>query len=204
MDRKTHWEGIYKTKGVRDVSWFAPHLSASLRFILSTGIKKSDPILDVGAGASTLVDDLLHEGYTDISLLDISAEALGIAKGRLGQKASQVHWIEEDVTNAHLPKNKYALWHDRAVFHFLTDAQDRQKYRQLLSDAIQHKGYAIIAVFSLDGPPKCSGLNVVRYSPETLARELGADFTLLQSSTENHRTPFETIQKFTYCQFQRV
>ncbi len=204
MDRKTHWEGIYGTKGAKAVSWFALHLSASLRFIMGTGIKISDPILDVGAGASTLVDDLLHEGFTDVSLMDISAEALALAKARLAHKASQIHWIEEDVANAHLPKNKYALWHDRAVFHFLTDAQDRKKYRQLLSDSLQRKGYAVIATFSLEGPPKCSGLNVVRYSPETLAKELGPDFTLLQSATEDHKTPFETIQKFVYCLFQRV
>lgn len=204
MDRKGHWEGIYRTKGAKDVSWFAPHLAKSLEIILSMGIKKSDPIIDVGAGASTLVDDLVREGFSDITALDISEESLGIARKRLADKAAQIHWIADDITRTNFPKGHFALWHDRAVFHFLTNEADRQKYRQLLTDSLKPKGYAILSTFSLDGPPKCSGLDVVRYSPKTLSLELGAAFELLRSFQENHKTPFDTTQRFNYCVFQKI
>ncbi len=166
-------------------------------------LPKYAPIIDVGGGASTLPGDLLSEGFEDITVLDISRQALKESQKKLGDRASKLHWIEGDIMQASLAKQHYLLWHDRAVFHFLTEATDRVKYVELLKRSIAPKGYLIISTFSLGGPEKCSGLNIVRYNEITLAAEIGSDFCLLKSFSEEHRTPFNTIQKFVYCAFQK-
>lgn len=200
MDRKQHWEQVYAQKQPTEVSWFQPRPEYSLRLIAAAGVDKSQPIIDMGGGASRLVDNLLDEGYRDISVLDISAAALQHARARLGGRAAQVSWIEADAT-AFEPPKVYALWHDRAVFHFLTDPADRHAYRQRLERGLRSGGHLIIATFALDGPEKCSNLPVQRYSPEALRAELGSDYTLVETLTEGHITPAQKEQRFVYCRF---
>lgn len=204
MEAKKHWESIYTSKQPTEVSWHKPHLDPSLRIISQLNLMPKNAIIDVGAGASTLVDDLLEKGFRDITALDISASALEVSKKRLGKKAGQVHWIEADITGAKLPENHYDLWHDRAVFHFLTDVQDRRKYVSLCKASLKVGGNLIIATFNLEGPLKCSGLDIVRYSPESLLAELGSGFKLKESFNEAHETPFGTVQNFVYCSFQKT
>lgn len=203
MDPKTHWENIYETKTPTRVSWYQEHAQTSLQFIQRAGIQKTDPIIDVGGGASTLVDDLLAAGFQHITVLDISAKALELARARLGKRAANVTWLEADITQADLPEQTFALWHDRAVFHFLTQPADRQRYIESARRALRKGGYLIIATFALDGPDHCSGLEVMRYSPESLHAELGAGFELADSMRETHRTSFGTEQRFIYCRFRR-
>lgn len=200
MDRKQHWEQVYAQKPPTEVSWFQPRPEYSLRLIAAAGVDKSQPILDLGGGASRLVDNLLDEGYRDVSVLDISAAALQHARNRLGTRAAQVTWIEADAT-VFEPPQTYVLWHDRAVFHFLTDPAERQAYRQRLARGLRSGGHLIIATFALDGPERCSNLPVQRYSPETLSAELGGDYTLVESTTEVHVTPAQKEQRFVYCRF---
>lgn len=202
MDRKLHWEQVYAQKQPTEVSWFQPRPEYSLRLIAASGVDKSQPIIDMGGGASRLVDNLLDEGYRDISVLDISAAALQHTRARLGGRAAQVSWIEADATAFEPPKS-YALWHDRAVFHFLTDPADRQAYRQRLARGLRSGGHLIIATFALDGPEKCSNLPVQRYSPEALSAELGSDYTLVETLSEGHITPAQKEQRFVYCRFVR-
>lgn len=202
MDRKQHWEQVYAQKQPTEVSWFQPRPEYSLRLIAAAGVDKSQPIIDMGGGASRLVDNLLDEGYRDISVLDISAAALQHTRARLGGRAAQVSWIEADATAFEPPKS-YALWHDRAVFHFLTDPADRQAYRQRLARGLRSGGHLIIATFALDGPEKCSNLPVQRYSPEALSAELGSDYTLVETLSEGHITPAQKEQRFVYCRFVR-
>ncbi len=171
----------------------------SLQFIRNTGVPKHAHILDVGAGASVLVDDLLHAGYHNLSVLDISAAALHAAQARLGKSAVQVNWIEGDITRLELPKASVDVWHDRAVFHFLTDAQERQCYVQAVQHAVKPGGHVIVATFAEDGPLQCSGLEIVRYRPETLHGEFGEEFELVRSEHEVHHTPSGADQKFVYC-----
>jgi SAM-dependent methyltransferase len=199
MNTKTHWEHIYETKAPTQVSWYQEHSRFSLQYIRNTGIQKTDAIIDVGGGASTLVDDLVADGYQQISILDVSAAALQLARQRLGIHAAKVNWIEADITQAALPAHAYALWHDRAVFHFLTQATDRQRYIETVRHAVRVGGHIILATFAPDGPERCSGLEVMRYSPESLHHEFGADFEVVGSTRETHRTPFGTEQKFIYC-----
>ncbi len=203
MDKRAHWQNIYQTKNSKDVSWFASHLTQSLEFINKAGLKNNDPMIDVGAGASTLVDDLLEQGFTKLTALDISSESLEMTRRRLSHEARKIEWLTGDITEMELPKNYYKLWHDRAVFHFLTQREDKEKYKRALRESLKPKGYAVIAAFSLEGPEKCSGLEVVRYSPETLSKELGAKFKLLEASTDFHKTPFGTVQAFMYGLFQK-
>lgn len=202
-DPKTHWEHVYQTKDADQVSWFKPHLSKSLELILGTKMDKHEPVIDVGGGASTLVDDLLREGFTDITVLDISPKSLEVAKKRLGKEASHIHWVVDDMTTANLPRNHYVLWHDRAVFHFLTAPEDRKKYVKAVNESLKPQGTVIIATFSLKGPERCSGLDIVRYSPKTLQAEFGKNYRLVKSLEESHETPFGTKQEFVYCLFQR-
>ena len=202
--RKSHWETIYETKTTDSVSWYAEHLESSLRLILDTGIRKEEAIIDIGGGSSTLVDDLLALGFKDISVLDISDKALSNSRARLGDRASKINWIEADITSVNLPEDNYVVWHDRAVFHFLTDAEDRHRYIELAKRSIKVGGHVIVASFALDGPEKCSGLNVVRYSPETMHDEFGGSFELVDHHDELHHTPFGTTQKFVYCYCRRV
>jgi SAM-dependent methyltransferase len=204
MNKQEHWEKVYRTKARDEVSWFREHLDTSLRMIANTGVTKDAAIIDVGGGNSTLVDDLLERGFADVSVLDISAQAINDSKQRLGPKASNVNWLNEDITSAHLPSDHYDLWHDRAVFHFLTDAEDRRKYVDLVMRSLKLGGHIIVASFGLEGPEKCSGLDVVRYSPESMHDEFGGDFRLVDSVGESHHTPFGTTQDFVYCYCRRI
>ena len=199
MNRKTHWEHIYETKAPTQVSWYQEHARFSLQYIRNTGIQKTDSIIDVGGGASTLVDDLIADGYQQISILDVSVVALQLARQRLGTRGGGVNWIVADITQADLPEQAYDLWHDRAVFHFLTQASDRQRYIDTVRHAVRVGGHIILATFAPDGPERCSGLDVVRYSPESLHHEFGKDFEVVDSTRETHHTPFGTDQKFIYC-----
>lgn len=204
MDKKTHWEDIYNEKKPDQVSWYKPHLDLSLRILANAGLNPSSRVVDVGAGASTLVDDLIGFGVKSLAVLDISREALAVSKARLGQQANSVEWIESDITQAKLHKAHYDIWHDRAVFHFLTNAEDRRRYVAVMTEALKPQGQLVMATFSLEGPPRCSGLDIVRYSPQTLHAELGKDFRLAEALEEEHQTPFNTTQKFIYCRFQKV
>ncbi len=199
MEKKTHWETIHRTKAPAQVSWYQNHPVLSLDFIQRTGVDKSCHIIDIGGGISTLADDLLREGFTQITVLDISGAALGIAQQRLGGLASQVAWLEADITQAHLPYQAYDVWHDRAVFHFLTQPQDRQRYVQAVYHALKKGGHVIVATFAPDGPSRCSGLEVMHYDPDCLHDEFGDEFRLIDSAREAHVTPFGTEQKFIYC-----
>ena len=199
MNTKTHWEHIYETKAPTQVSWYQEHARFSLQHVQNTGIRKTDHIIDVGGGASTLVDDLMEAGFQHISVLDVSGTALQLARQRLGARATEVNWIEADITQADLPQQAYDVWHDRAVFHFLTQATDRQRYVDSVRYTVRTGGHVIIATFAPDGPDRCSGLEVVRYSPESLHIEFGEDFEVMDSTRETHHTPFGTEQKFIYC-----
>jgi len=181
------------------VSWFQPSLVKSIAGIQSSGIAPDEPIIDIGGGSSTLVDDLLALGYSDVSVMDISEVALMNTRNRLGAKANAVTWIAADVTNCILPKNHFAAWHDRALFHFLISEEDRARYIALLSASVRPGGIAIIATFGPNAPPQCSGLDVVRYTPETLS--LGRKFSLMSSEWEQHTTPSGKTQEFLYSIF---
>jgi SAM-dependent methyltransferase len=203
MDVKAHWEHIYATKAPMQISWYQEHPHCSLHFIQRTSIQPTDPIIDVGGGTSTLVDDLFAAGFLAVTVLDISATALLLARQRLGASADNVTWIEADITQATLPQHTYAVWHDRAVFHFLTQPADRQRYIDSLRQAIRPGGHVIMATFAPEGPQQCSGLNVLRYSPESLHRALGDGFDLVDSVSETHHTPWGAEQKFMYCYCRR-
>jgi len=202
-EHKSHWEKIYAQKLPTELSWYQGHLQMSLQFIERTGVGKSASIIDVGGGASTLVDDLLDRGFTHLTVLDVSSKAIDLARVRLGSNADKINWIEADITRVSLPQNHYDLWHDRAVFHFLTSAEGRQKYVELVKDSLKPGGHIIIATFAPDGPPRCSGLDVVRYSPDSLLEEFGSDFELIESAREEHLTPSRTKQKFIYCYLRK-
>ena len=199
MDRKQHWEQMYTTKVSDSVSWFQEHADQSLRLIHHTGLGKEAAIIDVGGGASKLVDDLVAEGYADLTVLDLSSSALAVTKQRLGKHADAIHWIEGDITCTEFPINRFDIWHDRAVFHFLTAAADRHAYVERVMRAVRPGGHVIIATFCEDGPEKCSGLPVMRYRPETLHTEFGAAFQLIEHEKEAHLTPSGTVQQFVYC-----
>lgn len=202
MDRKSHWENVYTTKAFDQVSWYREHLDTSLRMILATGVQKDAAVIDVGGGSSTLVDDLLDRGFVDLTVLDLSGQALDVARKRLGSRGKDVDWIEADVTRVELPENRFDVWHDRAVFHFLTDAEDRRKYVELVRRAVKPGGHVIVASFGPGGPMKCSGLDVVRYSSDSMHDEFGNEFELVNSIEETHHTPFGTDQEFVYCYCQ--
>lgn len=203
METKSHWEHIYESKAPTRVSWYQEHAQISLQFIQRTGIQKTDHIIDVGGGASTLVDDLLAAGYQRVTVLDVSPKALELARVRLGDQATMVDWIEADINRVELPEQAYDLWHDRAVFHFLTQPADRQRYIETARRAVRKGGHVIVATFAPDGPDHCSGLEVMRYNPESLHNEFGEGFELVGSAHETHHTPFETEQKFIYCYCRR-
>lgn len=203
-DKQQHWETVYRTKAADAVSWYRPHLDTSLALIERAAPDRSAAVLDVGGGASTLVDDLLARGYGDLSVLDISAAALNVARERLGEAANAVTWLAADLLDAPLPQARYDLWHDRAVFHFLTQAEQRAHYLRQLARALKPGGHAILATFGPQGPLKCSGLDTIRYDAGELARELGDGFTLLDSIMEFHATPFGTTQPFLYALFRRT
>lgn len=203
MNAKTHWDHVYETKAPTQVSWYQEHAQLSLQLIQRTGVLPTARIIDVGGGASTLADGLVAAGFQHITVLDISGASLQLARQRLGAAAAGVTWIEADITEASLPGQAYDLWHDRAVFHFLTRPVDRQRYASAVRHAVRPGGHIIIATFALDGPDRCSGLETMRYSPATLHAEFGDDFTLAGHAREIHRTPSGTDQAFLYCHFRR-
>lgn len=199
MPRRNHWQRIYKSKAASDVSWYQPEAKVSLDLIRRTTPDLDAPIIDVGGGASTLVDGLLAAGYQQVTVLDIAGAALAVAQQRLGGRAARVTWIEADVLTAPLPTAGYAVWHDRAVFHFLTDPRDRARYVARVRESVRPGGHAIVASFAPEGPTQCSGLEVVRYSADEMHAQFGASFQLLDSVREDHHTPSGATQAFVYC-----
>jgi SAM-dependent methyltransferase len=199
MSEREHWETIYGQKAADRVSWYRPHLERSLGFIQSAHLPKTAAIIDVGGGASTLVDDLLGLGYTDLTVLDISPTAIAGAKTRLGARAGFVHWIEADITRVALPEHHYDFWHDRAVFHFLREGDARRRYVAAVRRGLKPGGHIVVATFGPQGPQKCSGLDVMRYSAEELHGEFGSPFEKVASCEEAHRTPWGSEQEFVYC-----
>lgn len=204
MNKQEHWENVYQTKAHDEVSWFSEHLDTSLRMICNTGVGKDAAIIDVGGGNSSLVDDLLEHGLVDVSVLDISGKAINDSKERLGNNAKNVSWYVADITDVTLPENQFDVWHDRAVFHFLTAEEDRRKYVGLVRRSLKPGGHIIVASFSLEGPLKCSGLDVMRYSPDSMHGEFGNGFQLVESTNETHNTPFGTAQAFVYCYCRKI
>ncbi|MBI3775379.1 MAG: class I SAM-dependent methyltransferase [Gammaproteobacteria bacterium] len=204
MQSKDHWENIYSSKATDEVSWFQAHAAVSLRLIRETGEPLSAAIIDVGGGASTLVDDLLAEGYGNLTVLDISGSALAAARQRLGALSSSVTWIEANVTEASLAAQTYDIWHDRAVFHFLITPGERRAYVAAVRQAVKPGGHVIVATFAADGPAKCSGLPVMRYGPHELHAEFGAPFVMLEYEQESHHTPAGSEQKFVYCHCRKA
>ncbi len=198
-DPKAHWENIYRTKAPDAVSWYRPHLERSIELIQRVAVGLSSPIIDVGGGESTLVDDLLDKGYDDLTVLDISETAIDVARKRLAQFAGRVHWMVGDVTQVELEPRRYDVWHDRAVFHFLTEADSRVAYVAQVNRAVRPGGHVLVATFGPEGPTQCSGLDVVRYDAESLHGEFGRRFRLVESAIEVHTTPFGTTQQFLYC-----
>jgi 2-polyprenyl-3-methyl-5-hydroxy-6-metoxy-1,4-benzoquinol methylase len=199
VDAKTHWEKVYATKTPEMVSWYRPHLETSLALIERAAGRRSASIIDVGGGESTLVDDLIARGYENITVLDISQTAIDVTMKRLGLGAEQIHWLVADITEAHLEPGAYDVWHDRAVFHFLTASEHRAAYVRQVGHAVKPGGHVIVSTFGPEGPTKCSGLDVIRYDAESLHDQFGARFRLVESSKELHRTPFGTTQQFLFC-----
>lgn len=202
MTTRDHWERVHAGRENTEQSWFREHAVRSLALIRSTGLPLSAPIVDVGGGASTLVDDLLAAGFTDLTVLDLSLQALEVARARLGPRAERVRWLHADVLEAPLPAAHFALWHDRAVFHFLIEERERRAYVARLRAALRPGAFALIATFAEDGPTRCSGLPVRRYSPRQLHAELGEGFDLVAQEREAHTTPAGVEQRFTYGLFR--
>ena len=198
-----HWEGVYARLRPSETSWYQNEARISRTLVERARLAPDDPIIDVGGGGSPFAGDLLDAGYRNVTVLDISSSAIAAGVERLGDRASRVSWLEADLFGAELPASRYALWHDRAFFHFLTEAEQRVRYRAALDYALRLDGYVILAAFAADGPQRCSGLEVVRYSPDELAAELGAKFRLVASDREEHRTPRGGVQPFTYGLFRR-
>ena len=196
--RQAHWEQVYRTRAPEQVSWYQPEARMSLDLIQRAAPDRASAIIDVGGGASTLVDGLLGAGYRHITVLDLAPDALALARTRAGERGNTVQWVAADVLSAELPVAAYDVWHDRAAFHFLTEKADRTCYVAQVERALRPGGHAVIATFAPDGPPRCSGLDVVRYSAESLAGELGAGFELLDTVREEHQTPSGAIQRFQY------
>lgn len=199
-----HWQGIYRDKDEAQTSWFRAHLDESLRLFDRLRLPASTPVIDVGAGRSTLADDLLARGFGDVTVLDIAESALQAARARLGAAAARVHWRAADITVADLPAAHFGVWHDRAVFHFLVDAAARQRYVERCARALRPGGYAIVATFAPDGPERCSALPVRRYDAAALAGEFAAHFELVESAREVHTTPWGATQPFTYVVLRRT
>jgi 2-polyprenyl-3-methyl-5-hydroxy-6-metoxy-1,4-benzoquinol methylase len=202
MDSKTHWETVYQCKAAHEVSWYRSHLDKSIALIERVAPDLHAAIIDIGGGEATLVDDLIDRGYQHLSILDISQAAIDTIKARLGAVADRINWQVDDITTVDLPAQQYDVWHDRAVFHFLTLPAQRAAYIQQVLHAVKPGGHIIMATFGVDGPQKCSGLEIVRYSLASLQAEFGDRFQLLETSTELHETPFQTTQQFLYCHFQ--
>jgi ubiquinone/menaquinone biosynthesis C-methylase UbiE len=203
-DRKTHWETVFQGKPSTELAWYQPRLALSVELIEATGLEKDAAILDVGGGDSTLVDDLLTAGFSNLTVVDVSSWAIKRSQARLAGRAARITWIEADITQFDLPAEAYHLWHDRATFHFLTDPLERGLYVLAARRCVVPGGYLVVATFSPQGPETCSGLAVLRYNPESLSREFGSHFTLLQSRPQTHRTPWGGEQSFQYCLFRKA
>lgn len=203
FDRKKHWENIYQTKKLKDVSWFEPTPETSLDFIKQFNVPTTAKVIDIGGGDSFLVDHLLDLGYQDISVLDISSAAIDRAKQRLGDKAKNVKWIVSDAANFK-PIEKYDFWHDRAAFHFLTDEQEISNYLHTAEQNINSEGVLVIGTFSEQGPKKCSGIDIKQYSETTMTNRLKIFFDKIKCITVDHKTPFDTIQNFIFCSFRKL
>jgi len=202
FDRKNHWENIYQTKELQEVSWYQPTPETSLNFLNKFNIPKSAKIIDIGGGDSFLVDYLLDLGYQDISVLDISKTAIEKAKNRLGDRAKSVKWIISDVTTFQ-PTEKYDFWHDRAAFHFLTKEQDISNYIDIAEQNINPNGIIVIGTFSENGPKKCSGIEIKQYSEHSMTERLSNHFEKIECINIDHKTPFDTIQNFVFCSFKK-
>jgi trans-aconitate methyltransferase len=200
--RLSHWQNVYKEKAENQVSWFQETPAVSLELIEAVHPKFDSAIIDIGGGASRLVDALVREGYRDLTVLDVSENAIAMAKARLGEPAEMVKWIVADVTQWE-PTRRYDLWHDRAAFHFLTEAPDRTAYVECLASALRPGGHAIIATFAMDGPERCSGLPVVRYDAPRLSATLGNAFAFVETRRHDHRTPMGGVQRFQFSIFRR-
>ena len=203
MRPREHWDGVYGRRRADEVSWYRPHLEQSMRLIDAANVGPDAAIIDVGCGASTLVDDLLLRGYANITVLDISAAALEVAKARLAERAASVHWLAADITQVDLGPNAYDLWHDRAVFHFLRGEDERRLYVACAGRSLKPGGHLVIATFGPEGPDRCSGLDVVRYGADELRAQFGVDFALIEDVTEVHATPSGAHQQFVYCLFRK-
>jgi len=199
MDRAAHWDAVYRAKGETGVGWYQQRASVSLDLIRRVAPDVATPIIDVGAGASTLVDGLLDAGYDDVSALDLTPAGLALAQQRLGERAACVRWLVADVLDAPLPAAAYGVWHDRAVFHFLTGEEERARYVARVRHAVRPGGHVIVAAFGPAGPTTCSGLEIRRYGAGAMHAEFGPGFRLLDSLREDHRTPSGGLQQFTYC-----
>ncbi|MGO8738687.1 class I SAM-dependent methyltransferase [Rhodoblastus sp.] len=203
FDRERHWQGVYKAKAETEVSWFQTAPSPSLDLLRLAGADRASAIVDIGGGASLLVDCLLAEGFRDLTVLDLSQAALYKARARLGAAEAGIAWIAGDATTWTPPKT-YDFWHDRAAFHFLTEAEDRAAYMERLRGALRVGGATIFGAFALDGPEKCSGLPVMRHDAASLAAALGPGFELIDARRHDHRTPGGAIQKFQFATFRRI
>jgi len=199
MTEREHWEAVYGRKGPTEVSWYRPHLDLSLRFVDGAELSPTSSILDVGGGASTLVDDLLARGYRDVAVLDLSEGAIAQAKARLGASGNQVAWMIGDVTEMEFPEHRFDFWHDRAVFHFLTEESARQRYVAAVHRALKPNGHVLVATFGPSAPDHCSGLPVLRYTAEGIHGQFGTEFEKIGSESEIHRTPWGSEQEFVYC-----
>jgi len=202
MDRHSHWQTVYEDKGETEVSWFQEHPASSLALIRDSGLGPDARIIDIGGGASRLVDHLVGQGFRSIAVLDIAPAALERARHRLGELAAQVEWLVADVTGW-TPPTHFDLWHDRAVFHFLTDPADRAAYAAAMAAAVPKGGQAIIGTFALDGPERCSGLPIHRYDADGLSAEFARHFEPIAAMTEDHLTPTGKIQRFQFCRLRR-
>lgn len=198
---RAHWDHVYARRALDEVSWYQAEPTKSLELIHASGAGRDAPIIDVGGGASFLVDRLIQEGYHDLTVLDISSEVLRKLRDRLGPSAESVVLVQADVTEFR-PNRRYTLWHDRAVFHFLVDRAERERYVAVLKQALEVGGHLVIATFGPEGPERCSGLPVQRYAADSLAQTLGADFALVESSLDTHHTPTGASQQFLFARFQ--
>lgn len=203
LARQHHWENVYREKGEYQVSWFQETPAISLELLGAVGATPKSAVIDIGGGASRLVDALVDRNYEDVTVLDLLEAAISIAKARLGGRAATVRWIVADVTQWE-PLRRYDVWHDRAAFHFLTDASDRNAYVARLMQALRPGGHAVIGTFAMDGPERCSGLPVVRYDAAHLTVALGSGFSLVETRRHDHKTPWDAIQHFQFSVFRRA
>ncbi len=199
MSGQAHWETVYRTKSPDQVSWYTPHLDRSLGFIAGASLPRDAAIIDVGGGAATLVDDLLDRGFNGVTVLDLASAAIERAKERLGDRAARVNWVVGDVTEVVLPGASVDFWHDRAVFHFRRDEGARRRYVASVRRAVKPGGHVLVATFGPEGPERCSGLEVVRFTEEGIHAEFGGEFRKVASTTESHTTPWGSVQQFVYC-----